>query len=60
MAISLINDGKTILTNPESIQIALTLQERHREDNGLKGKIEAFINLQITKDWYSLSNLEKQ
>lgn len=54
------NGGKTILTNQESIEIALNLQEQHREDNGLKGRIESFLNLEITKDWYSLSNLEKQ
>lgn len=52
--------AKTILTNPESIQTALALQEQHREDNGLKGKIEAFLKVPITHDWYELSNAEKQ
>lgn len=51
---------KNILMEPESIEMAYALQEQHREDNGLKGRIEAFIAIQIPSNWYSLSNLEKQ
>ncbi|OLP64760.1 hypothetical protein BACPU_23500 [Bacillus pumilus] len=51
---------KTILIQKESIELASAIQERHREDNGLKGRIETFIDIPIPKNWYALSDGEKR
>lgn len=51
---------KSILMRPESIEIASALQEQHREDNGIKGRIEAFLDIPIPHDWYTWTNNEQQ
>src|SRR5699024_12360471 len=39
------NGESNILKSKESLKVAALLQEQHREDSGLKGRIEAFLEI---------------
>ena len=49
-----------MLESKESLKVAALLQEQHREDSGLKGRIEAFLEIPILTNWDDLSIEEKR
>ncbi|MCQ6276411.1 virulence-associated protein E [Bacillus sp. V3B] len=54
------NGAKTFLDKPELLEAARQLQEYHKEDNGLQGVIETFLNTPILENWYELSIPNRQ
>lgn len=54
------NGESNMLKSKESLKVAALLQEQHREDSGLKGRIEAFLEIPILSNWDDLSIEEKR
>ncbi len=54
------NGESNMLKSKESLKVAALLQEQHREDSGLKGRIEAFLEILILSNWDDLSIEEKR
>lgn len=46
---------ETFIADKQIADIATQMQENFKEDNGLKGVIEAFLEIPIIGDWYDLT-----
>lgn len=55
-AFYLYNHGaKSYITNPEIVKTAIQIQQQYKQDNGLKGMIEEFLQIPIFQNWYDMS-----
>lgn len=46
---------KNYIEDPDIEQMAKQMQERYKQDNGLRGMIEAFLEIPIIEGWYEMS-----
>lgn len=51
---------KTFIADKHLVEVAKQMQEHYKEDNGLKGMIEAFLEIPIQASWYDLTITERQ